>query len=179
MSPWRTRRSAHRGTRLRGSLTVIVAVASLAGGAGCTDDPPAPIDPATYLAEINSICAASRTEQDALTAPSDDAGVETFSLTVADVLTREADAAREVRAPEQFDDDHRALVQNTADQASAWARLATTAPTDPAFGEIQTEILQLTLGRDDLANEMGLDACLTTSGSAAEPAATTTSTTTG
>ena len=95
----------------------------------------------------------------ALAAP-DGAGVAAFASTVADILTRQADAARALRPPSDLDDDHRAFVQNTADQAARWATLATTSPEDAEqFGVIQTAILELTLGRDDLATDMDVPDC--------------------
>ena len=128
--------------------------------AGCASDAEPASDPADYRVELATICTASNAARATLTDPVDDAGVAAFARSVADVLTREADAARALRAPDDLDDDHRAFVQNTADQAARWTSLATT-PIDDAdeFGALQTDILQLTLGRDDLATTMEIPAC--------------------
>jgi hypothetical protein len=137
------------------SLTLAIA----AVGAGCTTDAAPGADPADYRAALASLCTASATERSALDQP-DDAGVATFARAVADILTLQADTARALRPPKDLDDDHRAFVQNTADQASRWTGLATTSPEDvEQFGALQTAILELTLGRDDLATAMDVPEC--------------------
>ena len=76
------------------------------------------------------------------------------------VPAAQAEQARALTAPQELDADHRAFVQNTADQSARWAALAATPADDAvAFGALRTEILQLTLGRDDLAVEMGVAEC--------------------
>jgi hypothetical protein len=137
--------------------------ATVAVAAGCASDAAPASDPADYRAELAAICVASSAERSALADPVDDAGVASFARAVADVLTRQADAARALQSPEDLDDDHRAFVQNTADQAARWTSLATT-PSDDAdqFGALQTNILELTLGRDDLATAMDVPACRVT-----------------
>ena len=140
------------------AMSAAVAVAS-----GCASDTAPVSDPADYRGELAAICVASSAERSALVDPVDDAGVASFARAVADVLTRQADAARALRSPDDLDDDHRAFVQNTADQAAQWSSLATT-PSDEAdqFGALQTNILELTLGRDDLATAMDIPACRVT-----------------
>jgi hypothetical protein len=137
--------------------------ATVAVAAGCASDTAPASDPADYRAELTAICVASSAERSALIDPVDEAGVASFARAVADVLTREADAARALQPPDALDDDHRAFVQNTADQAARWISLATT-PTDAAdqFGALQTDILEFTLGRDDLATAMNVPACRVT-----------------
>ncbi len=131
--------------------------------AGCASDAAPATDPADYRAELTAICVASSAEREAVADPVDDAGVATFARAVADVLTREADAARALQSPDDLDDDHRAFVQNTADQAAQWTSLATTPTSDSEqFGALQTTILELTLGRDDLATAMDVPACRVT-----------------
>jgi hypothetical protein len=107
-----------------------------------------------------SVCTEAFAVRQALTEPTDSAEVTAFASEVATALDNEADEARRLAAPRELDSDHRAFVQNTADQAVAWQALAAVAPEDTdAFGALQTEILQLTLGRDELAAEMGLEPC--------------------
>ena len=137
--------------------------ATAAMAVGCASDAAPATDPADYRAELTAICVASSAERLALTDPLDDAGVASFARAVADVLTREADAARALRSPDDLDDDHRAFVQNTADQAARWTSLATTTTDDAdQFGALQTDILEFTLGRDDLATAMDIPACRVT-----------------
>ena len=149
----RAARSTRVAIALAVSLTAMVT-------AGCASDAASTADPAEYRADLTSICVASSAERGSLTNPVDDAGVAAFARSVADVLAREADAARALRAPDDLDADHRAFVQNTADQAARWTSLAATPAADTEqFGALQTDILQLTLGRDDLATTMGVPAC--------------------
>jgi hypothetical protein len=144
----------------RAALALLVALT-----ASCTSDAEPAADPAAYRSELASICTASSAERSALPYPVDAAGVADFARAVAGVLTREADAARALRAPDDLDSDHRAFVQNTADQAARWTSLATTPADDTdQFGALQTDILQLTLGRDDLATAMAIPSCRITPG---------------
>jgi hypothetical protein len=130
---------------------------------GCASDAAPVSDPADYRAELAAICVASSAERSTLVDPVDEAGVAVFVRAVADGLTRQADAARALQPPDDLDDDHRAFVQNTADQAAQWSSLASTPSSDAdAFGALQTNILELTLGRDDLATAMDVPACRVT-----------------
>lgn len=153
MSNRHSPRAAHR------SLLFALVLAGAGFGAACTSEPTLGVDAGDYRASLAALCTASAQERAALAAP-DGAGVAAFAGTVADILTRQADAARALRPPSDLDADHRAFVQNTADQAARWSSLATTSPDDAEqFGVIQTAILELTLGRDDLAAEMDVPAC--------------------
>ncbi len=126
----------------------------------CSSEAAPAADPAAYRAELTAICAISATERDALVEPADDLGVGDFARSVADLLGREAEAARALRPPDDLDADHRSFVQNTADQAARWTALADAPATDPElFGQIQTDILELTLGRDDLSTAMDVPGC--------------------
>lgn len=147
-----------RGARTTAAVLVLTLVA-------CTGSEAVEADPAAYRDEMNALCASTAADRAALVVPEDtggSAGVRDFAGAVATVLGDEAEAARGVAVPGELDDDHRAFVQNTDDQSRAWTTLAATSTDDPRFGEIQTEILQLTLGRDDLSTEMGLDQCRVT-----------------
>ncbi len=150
----------HRPRAASRSLLFALTVAIAGIGASCTSGPTTlGVDADDYRAELAALCTASMQERAGLAAP-DGSGVAAFAGTVADILTRQADAARALRPPSDLDDDHRAFVQNTADQAARWTNLAMTSPDDAEqFGVIQTEILELTLGRDDLAAEMDVPDC--------------------
>ena len=146
-------RQTQAAAMLAMSTTVMMTV-------GCASDEAPVVDSASYRGELAAICIASNAEQSAIADPLDQAGVASFARSVADVLTRQAEAARALRAPDDLDDNHRAFVQNTADQAAEWTRLAATPSSDSAqFGALQTAILELTLGRDDLITAMDVLAC--------------------
>lgn len=138
------------------ALVTLVAVSA----AGCADDPEPTVDPAAYRAAVEEICTATIAAQGQLVEPVDAAGVAPFADDVAALLEAEAELLRAVQPPAELAADHRAFVQNTDDQAGRWAALATTPTGDTAaFGAVRTELLQLGLGRDDLAVEMGVDRC--------------------
>src|SRR6478735_4969373 len=71
-------------------------------------------------------------------------------------------------APDELDDDHRALIQNDEEQAAAWSDLADAAGgpdiNAESLDELTTTIAQLNLGRDDLVTEMGAPSCVRTPG---------------
>ena len=149
----------------RGDRSAMFAVAVTAMMAGislgaCSSEPAVVIDPDAYRDEMNRACVRSRESEQLLAAPADAAEVPAFARDVAALLRSESDAFRAIRPPTDFDADHRAFIQNTDDQASRWESLAATSPADTeAFGALQTEILQLSLGRDDLASEIDVPAC--------------------
>ncbi len=133
----------------------------------CDDDPTDPAggggsDAATadYAADLAAACTAADEALDALPSPPEEISPDDFAGEVALVLEAEAEAARRLRPPDELADDHRAFVRNTDDQARAWRTVAETVGTDPdAMNALSTRILELSLGRDDLSTEMGVDAC--------------------
>jgi hypothetical protein len=130
----------------------------------CTSAPDESMTPAEYRTAVEAVCTGTSSARDQLTEPADVAAVAAFADSVAKLLTDEADSIRVIRPPDELDDDHRALVQNTADQASRWTTLASTPPTDTeTFGSLTDEIAALSFGRDDLAAQMQLIACQRTS----------------
>lgn len=148
-----------RSSRTR--LTFGFAAAVLAASAtACASEPVVQVDPAAYRSELGAVCERTDQQQAALTDPVDAATTVAFAQQVASILTAEANAIRVLLVPADLSDDHRAFVQNTDDQARQWTTLASTSVDDPAaFGDVQTAILQLTLGRDDLAVMMNVDTC--------------------
>lgn len=153
-APSQVRRN--RAAVVVGSALVCIALVL----AGCASEPPANLEPAEYRAELARICGASFAEQDSVPRPADSGGAADFAIAVSDILDREAERTRDVLAPDDLDDDHRAFVQNTQDQADAWRELALTDPADAGtYGSIGDTILALSLGRDDLATDMSLPEC--------------------
>jgi hypothetical protein len=151
--------SSVRGSRTRLAFWFAVAVVA-ASAAACATEPAVLADPTAYRSELGAICEQTKQQQDALTDPVDAATTAAFAQQVAAILTAEANAVRALQVPTDLDNDHRAFIQNTDDQARQWTTLASTSIDDPAaFGDVQTAILQLTLGRDDLAVAMNVDAC--------------------
>ncbi len=138
----------------------MIALAAAVSTAACTSEPAADVDPQAFRDAVNAICTTSQAEQDALAVPDAPNAVAPFALDVAGVLESEAELLRAVTPPSSLAADHRAFIQNTDDQARRWRELAATPPENAAdFGAIQTGILELGLGRNDLAAEMQLPSC--------------------
>ena len=150
----RRRQVGHFGWAPVGLIALVFALAA------CTSDPVDEVSVEDYRTQLTTVCTNATASRLSLTEPTDSGEVAAFALNVAAMVDAEAEQARALSAPNELDADHRAFVQNTADQAARWRLLATTSPDDiEAFGSLQTEILELTLGRDDLTSEMGIDAC--------------------
>jgi hypothetical protein len=143
----------------------LLAVCTLVfAAAACTSTPDAAPTPGEYRSAVQAVCTTTSQARGQLSEPTEPGAVADFARTVAGLLNDEADIIRNIRPPAELDDDHRAFVQNTADQAQRWTTLATTPPTDTAtFGAVTEEIASLSFGRDDLAGEMLLGACQRTS----------------
>ena len=136
--------------------------------AACSSDPaPAPTA-ADYLAALQSVCAGTTTALEALPDPPDGISVTDFATQASDLLRNEAESIRALTAPDELDDDHRALIQNDEEQAAAWSDLADAAGAPDinaeSLDELTTTIAQLNLGRDDLVTEMGAPSCVRTPG---------------
>lgn len=136
----------------------VLATVSVASGCDDTVGEEPSID--DYRAEMTAICEETSERLDALPSPPAEISLTDFATEAASALEAEAERSRVVDPPGEVDDDHRAFVANTDDQASNWRALAAV-PTDDDEGLNATteRIAQLTLGRDDLATSMGLDAC--------------------
>lgn len=142
--------------------------AALVLAAACTDDgggsdlsESAPDERTGYLEELQRICAGTTAELDELPAPPDQITIADFAAEVASALTDEAEQVRQLEPPDELDADHRAFIANTDEQAAAWQSLGTTPESDAdALAEATTRVAELTLGRSDLAAEIGADDCV-------------------
>ncbi len=142
--------------------SAIAALALAAAGAACAEETTREVTPAEYRASLAAICATTDTRLAEVDGPPETTDVADFATTVGSALGDEADRARELTVPDELDDDHRAFVRNTDEQSGAWRDLAVTPPDDAAFADLARRIGELTLGRNDLAAEMGVDACIRT-----------------
>ncbi len=132
--------------------------------AACSSDgEPAPTA-ATYLAELETVCAATAAALDTLPDPPDGISVTDFATQASALLRAEAESVRALAPPDELDDDHRALIRNDEEQAAAWSDIAVVAGGPDVDAEsldaLTTTITQLNLGRDDLVAEMGAPACV-------------------
>lgn len=127
--------------------------------ASCSPAESAELTPTEYVAQMDATCRATAEALDALTPP-DDGDVAEFATLAADTIQAEAEAARAIDPPDDLAADHRAFIANTDDQASRWREIGEIAAADAAaLDRSIQEISQLTLGRDELVTEMGIDDC--------------------
>ncbi len=153
------RRSVVLGSVVVGSALTITACSS--------DGDPAPTA-ASYLPALEAVCAATATALDALPEPPDGISVPDFATQAGTILRAEAESIRALAAPDDLDDDHRALIRNDEEQAAAWTDLAVAAGGPDVEADsldaLTTTIAELNLGRNDLVTAMGAPSCARTPG---------------
>ena len=154
-----------RARIVRTASAVSAAVVLVVGCAGDGDDgEPADsqLDQQTqYLEALQGICAETNAELDELPAPPEQITIADFAAAAASALTDESEQVRQLEPPDELDADHRAFIANTDEQAGAWQALGSTPETDAeALAEATTRVAELTLGRSDLAAEIGADDCV-------------------
>ncbi len=135
------------------AITVLVAVLV----AGCGSEPE-PATPAAYRAELAAICTDTTARLDALPPAPEQITVVDLATSAASVLDNEASRVDRLEVPESLEDDHRAFVGNTVEQADAWRALADVEP-DGDLVATTGLIRQLVAGRNELASEMGVADC--------------------
>ncbi len=140
----------------------ILAVALL--GACSSDGSPAPTVE-DFVTELEAACAVTAATIDAIASP-DEIGAAAFATQAGQAWADEAERLRDIEPPDELDADHRALIRNDEEQASAWNDLAaaTGATGTATITELTTTIAQLNLGRSDLVVEMGAPRCARTAG---------------
>ena len=157
-----------QGTRAAAILITLAAVL-VAGGCSTDDDAggPPPLTPALYTQSMSDICATTTGRLDALPTPPDEISRADWAGEVSHALRDEAAAFDAIDVGSSLRDDHGSLVANTEDQASQWSALGEALATDAETGtaddatisDLVTAIGELTLGRNELAAQMGLSGC--------------------
>ncbi len=137
---------------------VVVAVVIAAVPASCASEP-APVTEADYLVDLQSICAETTVTLDALPQPPDQITVADFATSAANALDNEAEQTRSLDVPDDIDDDHRAFIRNTDEQAAAWRSIATVGEDSDELGELTVRFGELIRGRNDLADAMNAPGC--------------------
>lgn len=132
---------------------ILVAATTLAA---CSSEP-AVVTEADYLAELEAVCIETAAALDALPEPPEQISVVDFASEAARILDAEAEQVRRLDVPSTIADDHRAFVRNTDEQSAAWEVIAGGGTDDLVTAT--TQVGQLVLGRNDLADEMGASAC--------------------
>ena len=148
-------------------LAALLVIALVLGSVGCSstsgsgDDDA--LSPALYSQAMSDICLATTERLDELPNPPDEISRADWAGEVSRALRDEAAAFDEIDVGDDRRTDHASMVENTEQQAAEWMALgealAAGEPDAAAVGELTTEISELTLGRNDLADEMGLTGC--------------------
>lgn len=157
-------------TRRKAILFVValIVVAMVLASTGCStttgasdDDPGAPLEASFYPAAMSEVCATTDARLSALPSPPEQISNVDWAGEVASSLQAETDALDAVDEPGDLRAPHRDFVANTQDQATAWSSLSTALANDDAAGIdlARTEILELSRGRNALADELGALGC--------------------
>jgi len=138
-----------------------VALAAAAVAASCSSEPAA-VTRADYVAALAAICTETTARFAELPSAPDQISVVDLATSAASLLDNEATRANRLDTPDddQLDDDHRAFVRNTVEQADAWRQVSAAAASPSADLVASTDLIrQLVGGRNDLATEMGVLDC--------------------
>ena len=149
-------------------FVVLIIVALVLGSVGCSstsgnraDDDA--LTPALYVQAMGDICDVTTERLDALPTPPDEISRADWAGEVARALRDEAAAFDEIDVGEDRRTDHASFIENTEGQAAGWnglgEALGGVEPDSGTIGELTTDLTELTLGRNDLADEMGLAGC--------------------
>lgn len=160
MSTGSHRRSAGSPGRL---LATVVGVSLVSVGLGaCTSDGgDTALVGDSYMSEMTTICVSTDDRLAALPAPPEQISPTDWAAEVARAFRAESTAASNLTVDGDIRELHRSFTTTTADLADTYDDLSATLTTDPdGIGEINVEITELSLGRDDVATELGLDACV-------------------
>ena len=148
-------------TRQRRALFVALAIAATTAAA-CEDGALKAASYDDYVAELAEICTSTTDELLALPPAPDQIAVADLATSAAQILDDEATQVERVAVPSGDDvpvddlaGDHRAFVRNTREQADAWRSVATA---DDLAAATQL-VAQLVGGRNELARELGVEAC--------------------
>jgi hypothetical protein len=142
-------------------LLLVPALALLVAGCGSAGSgaPSASADAEQYAQMMDEACNITEAAFAALPEPTE-ATMPDFATQAAALIADEAERLRAIEPTDERADDHRAFVANTDRQAARWEEVAATSPTDSAeLDRLLEAIGQLTLGRDELALEMGVEGC--------------------
>ena len=157
---------------IRPGIIVLLATLGIATLVGCSTTTPSgdgesdvgpELTGAVYATSMNEICTTTGERLQQLPTPPDEISRADWAGEVSLALRDEAAAFDRIRVGESRRADHASFVENTEDQAAQWsalsAALARTDAESTELADITTEIAELTLGRNDLADEMELTGC--------------------
>jgi hypothetical protein len=152
-------------------VVALLVVAMVLASTGCTtnegDDRAEPLTDLTYPAALDEICAATASELDAVPDPPEQISRVDWAGEVSRVLDNEANRFDALRVTVDLREPHGSLVRTARAQAEQLALLGDVL--DESTGDstdiesISDEIRSLSLGREELATELGAPSCGTRS----------------
>lgn len=141
----------------------MLAVVATVGTVACqsSGDDTAALTGDAYVTATEAICADTNERLDALPSPPDGISATDWADEVALAFGAESERTRDLLVDGEFRSTHLDFVTTTTELADRYRALSATITDDPdGIGAISTEITELTLGRNDLALELGLDGCV-------------------
>ncbi|BAN04031.1 hypothetical protein YM304_37170 [Ilumatobacter coccineus YM16-304] len=147
------------GMRITWLLTVVAAVGT--GACQSSGSDTAALVGDGYVEAIETICADTNARLDALPSPPDGISATDWADEVALAFGAESERTRDLLVDGSLRSTHLDFATTTSELAGRYRALSTTIVDDPdGIGAISTEITELTLGRNDLASELGVNGCV-------------------
>lgn len=153
------------------AIVALVVVAMVLASTGCTtSDDSGNSTPTndTYPAAMDEICAATASELDAVPDPPEQISRVDWAAEVSRLLDNEANRFDALRVDVDQREQHGSLVRTAREQAAQFALLGDVldddaldddAPDSVGIEAISDEIRSLSLGREELASELGVPTC--------------------
>lgn len=138
-------------------MTALFAVLGAVAAACATEEPEPTV--ADYVSAMHDICRSTDARLDALGTPPDDINPGDWAREVGLALRAEFESAGALIVVSSVGEQHRRLIRTTTDLSQAYSDLGDAIDTGAEISVLNTEITQLSLGRDDLAVELGLPEC--------------------
>lgn len=144
------------GVALAFATLGIAASACTSSGSGSTA-----LIGSAYVTATDLICADTNSRLDALPSPPDGISATDWADEVALAFSAESQRTGDLLVDSSIRGTHLDFVTTTSELADRYSTLSATITNDPdSIGAISTEVTELTLGRNDLAAELGLDDCV-------------------
>lgn len=141
-------------------VATLVVVAAATGCSSDGDGSGGALGGDDYTAAMTDLCRRTDDRLDALPAPPEQISADDWATEVARALRAEQTAADALVVDAELRSDHGAYTTTTGDLAARYDDLAAALAASDDVTTLTTEITELSLGRDDTAAQLGLDACV-------------------
>lgn len=147
--------------RVRHAACVIATVGLTASACASSGSDTTALIGTEYRSATEAICADTNSRLDGLPSPPDGISATDWADEVALAFSAESQRTGDLLVDSSIRSTHLDFVTTTTELADSYSTLSATITDDPdGIGAISTEITELTLGRSDLAAELGLDECV-------------------